>query len=61
MKCLNLNLNSTLQLINGISSDFEKLFIYFHGTAVAVCRKIPFLSAVVFPNNLVLYMKDLKL
>ena len=28
------NFNSTLQLINGILSDFQKLFRYFNGTAI---------------------------
>ena len=39
-----------MQLINDISSDLQKLFRYFNGTGVAA-----------FPNNLVLYMKDLKI
>ena len=46
-----------MQLINDISSDLQKLFRYFK-----LFLKIPFApSARVFPNNLVLYMKDLKI
>ena len=56
--------NSTLQLINYISSDLQKLLRYFNGTAI-VFFKIPSLlfgagSATVSPTNLVLYLKDLK-
>ena len=51
-----------MQLINDISSDLQKLFRYFNGTGVAAFLKIPFApSARVFPNNLVLHMKDLKI
>ena len=54
--------NSTLQLISGISSDLQKLFTYFNGTAIFVFLKITFSpSATVFPNNLTLNLKDLKL
>ena len=43
-------------------SDLEKLLKYFNGTATAAFFKIPFvLSASLFPNNLVLYLEDLKL
>ena len=53
--------NSTLQLISGISSDLHKLLWYFNGTAIVVFFDIPlFQSALVFPNNLALYLKDLK-
>ena len=51
-----------MQLINGISSDLQKLFKYFDGTAVVPFLKALFApSATVFPNNLALYLKDLKL
>ena len=54
--------NSTLQLISGISSDLQKLFTYFNGTAIFVFLKITFSSsATVSPNNLTLNLKDLKL
>ena len=61
-QCLvHLIFNSTLQLINGISSDHQKLLRYFNGTVMAVFFRIPLLpSATVFPNNLALYLKDLK-
>ena len=53
--------NSTLKLINGISCDFQKLLKYFNGTAIVAFFRIPFAPlASVFPNNLVLYLKDLK-
>ena len=56
-----LSFNSTLQLINDISIDFQKLLKYFNGTATVVFCKTPFApSAAVFPNNLVLYLKDSK-
>ena len=45
-----------------ISSDLQKLLRYFNGTAIVVFFNIPFApSATVFPNNLALYSKDLKL
>ena len=54
--------NSTLQLISGISSNLQKLFTYFNGTAIFVFLKITFSpSATVSPNNLTLNLKDLKL
>ena len=38
-----------------------KLFKYFNGTAIATFFSIPLAqSAAVFPNNLALYLKDLK-
>ena len=50
--------NSTLQLINGISTNLQKLLRYFNGTAIVTFSRIPF--AAVLPINLVLYKKDLK-
>ena len=51
--------NSVLQLINGSSSDLQKLLKYFNDTAVAVFFRILLAwfglgSASVFPNNLAL-------
>ena len=58
---MQLSFNSTLQLINGISSDLQKLLRYFNSTANVVLLEISFVpSATVFPNNLALYLKDLK-
>ena len=58
---VHLSLNSTLQLINGLSSDLQKLLRYFQGTVTVVFFKIPFAaSASVFPNSLPLYLKELK-
>ena len=37
---VHLSFNSILQLINGISSDFQKLLRYFNGTATVVFLKI---------------------
>ena len=61
-----LSFNSTLQLINGISRDIQKLCKYFNGTAIVAFLKILFVGfgvgcATVFHNNLALYFKDLKL
>ena len=57
-----LSFNSTLILINGISSDLQKLLKYLNSTAIVAFFKIPFApSASVFSNNLALYSKDLKL
>ena len=58
------NFNSTLQLINGISSYFQK-FRHFNGTAIAASFRISSLTfgtgwVSVSPTNLDLYMKDLK-
>ena len=58
--------NFNLQLINAILSDLQKLFKYFSGTATVAIFRIPLAAfgaglATVFPNNLVLYSKDLKL
>ena len=38
---VHLNFNSTLQLINGISSDLQELVEYFNGTAILLFFKIP--------------------
>ena len=51
-----LSFDSTLQLINDISSDLQKLPKYFNGTARVTFFRIPFAPSVsVFPNNLTLY------
>ena len=60
------NLNSTLQLINGISSDHQKLLKYFNGTAIVAFFRISLALfgagwATVFANNIDLLLKDLKL
>ena len=53
-----LSFNFTLQLIDGISSDLQKLLKYFNGTAIVEFLKILFaLSASVSSNSLVLYSK----
>ena len=50
------------QLINGTSSNPQKFIKYFNGTAIAAFSRVPFVSsASLFPNNLALYSKDLKL
>ena len=36
-----LSFNSTLQLINCISSDLQKLLMYFNGTAIAASFRMP--------------------
>ena len=41
-----LSFNSTLQLINGILSDLQKLLKYFNSTAIVVFLKIPFAALV---------------
>ena len=57
-----ISFNSTLQWINGISSDLQRLLKYFNGTAIVTFLKIAFaLSLSMFSNNLVLYPKYLKL
>ena len=59
---VHLSFNSTLKLINGISSDIQKLVKYFNGIEIVPFLKIPFAaSASVVSNNLALYLKDLKL
>ena len=56
-----LSFDSTLQLLNSISSDLQKLLRYFNGATVVVFFKIElFASATAFPNYLALYWKDLK-
>ena len=60
------NFDAILQLINGISSDLLKLLRYFNDTAIAAFFRIPLGSfetgwVIAFPNNLVLYSKNLKL
>ena len=39
---VNLSFSSTLQLINSISNDSQKLLRYFTGTAIALFFRIPF-------------------
>ena len=39
---VHLSFNSTLQLINGISSNLQKLLKYFNGTAIATFLKFHF-------------------
>ena len=57
-----LSFNITLQVINGISSDLQKLLKFFNGTAIVPLFRIPYApSASVYPNKLGLYLKDLKL
>ena len=52
----------TLQLINGISSDLQKLLGYFNGKGIAKFLEIPFAWwPSVSPNNLALNMEDLNL
>ena len=63
---VHLSFNSTLLLINGISNDLQKLLRYFNGTAIDAFFKIPLATlgagcATVFPYDLALFMKDLKL
>ena len=51
-----LSFDSTLQLINDISSDLQKLPKYFNGTAPVAFFRIPFAPSVsVLPNTLTLY------
>ena len=62
---LHLSFNSVLQLFNYILGDLQKLLRYFNGTAIVFFR-MPLAwfgasGALVFPNDLVLYLKDLKL
>ena len=52
---VHLSFNSTLHLINGISSDGQKLLTYLNGTTIAAFFRIElFQSATVFFNNLTL-------
>ena len=49
---VDLRFNSTLQLINGTSSNLQKLLKYFNGAAIAASFKTSlFPSATVFFNN----------
>ena len=61
-----LSFNSTLQRINNISSDLQKLLKYINGTAIVTFFRTPLASpgagwASVFPSNLALNLKYLKL
>ena len=59
---VHLSFNSTLQLINGIFCKLQKLLKHFNGSAIAAFFKTLFaLATLAFPNNLALYLKDLKL
>ena len=62
---VHLSFNFTLQLINGISSDIQKLLKYFNAKAIVALFRIALEAlsfwAAVFPNNLASYLKDLKL
>ena len=56
---VHVSFSSTLQLINGVSSNLQKLLKYFNGTAIVAFLKIPLVAfgaglATVFPNNLAL-------
>ena len=58
-----LSFNCTLQLINCISSDLQKLLRYFNGTIIVTFCRIPSLLfgagwATVSPDNLALSLKD---
>ena len=58
---VHLTIVSILQLTNGIQNDLEKITKYFNETAIFAFLRIPLVpSAAVFPNNLPLYSKDLK-
>ena len=62
---VHLSFNSTLQLINCTSSDMQKFPKYFNSTAIVAIFWTPLALfglgwASAFPNNLVLYLKDLK-
>ena len=58
---VHLTIVSISQLTNGIQNDLEKITKYFNGKAIFTFFRIPLvLSASVFPNNLPLYSKDLK-
>ena len=56
---VNLSFNFTLQLINAMSSDLQKLLRFVNGTAIVSFYRIQ-VAAAVYPINLVLYLKDLK-
>ena len=47
-----LNFNSTLQLVNGISSDLQKSLKYFNGTVIVAFFRIPLATSTeAFSNN----------
>ena len=48
-----------MPLINEMSSDLQKLLRYVNDTAIVSFYRIQF-AAVVYPINLVLYLKDLE-
>ena len=48
------NESSTLQLINGISNDLQKLLKYFSGTAIFTSFYVP--SVLVLPIRFALYL-----
>ena len=57
---VHLSFNSNLQLVNGISSDLQKLLKYFHGLDIVSFFGIPLTSfgaacATVFSNNYASY------
>ena len=55
----NLSESSTLQLINGISNDLQKLLKYFNGTTIFTPSFFLFApSASVLPIRFDLYLKD---
>ena len=55
-----LTFSSTMQLINDISNDLQKLFRYFCGTVIIVFLKIPIApSENMFPKSWDFYLKDL--
>ena len=60
-----LTVNSILQLVNGISSDLQKLLIYFKVTAIVEFLRVPLPisglgQASAFSNKLALCSKDIK-
>ena len=60
-----LSFDSTLQLMNDISGDCQKLHRYFDSTAIVTFLKIPLVwfgagCVIVGPSKLVLYLKDFK-
>ena len=63
---IHLSFISTLEIINAILTNLQKLLKHFNGTARFAFLKISLALfgagwATVFPNNLALYLKDLKL
>ena len=53
---IHVNESSTLQLINGISNDLQKLLKYFNGIAIFTPFKSPLLT--VLPTKLDLHLND---